>query len=135
MLGEMLRSARASTCCTFLQGAQGVQDTVAGRTQLTTQGIPAIARSSSAVSFARWRDLAPPLPELPDVPTFSETLPGFAFNGWFAVVAPTGAPRQAIQRMNLEFNRILLDGEIEPKLRALGIYTEGTDRPRRSTRS
>ena len=63
------------------------------------------------------------------MPTFSETLPGFEFNGWFAVVAPTGTPRAAIQRMNLEFNRILLDGEIEPKLRALGIYTEGTGPP------
>src|SRR5439155_1515730 len=68
-------------------------------------------------------------PELPEVPTFSETLPGFEFNGWFAVVAPTGTPRAAIERMNLEFNRILLDGEMEQRLRALGIYTEGSGPP------
>src|SRR5437660_11098449 len=108
----------------------GVQDTIAGRVQLTIQRIPAIA---AVVQRGQLRALAVSsprrLPELPDVPTFSETLPGFAFNGWLAVVAPTGAPRQAIHRMNLEFNRILLDGEIEPKLRALGIYTEGTGPP------
>src|SRR2546422_9026046 len=131
MLGEMLKiRAGISLLHVPYKGAQGVQDTVAGRTQLTIQGIPAIA---AVVQRGQLRALAVSsprrLPELPDVPTFSETLPGFAFNGWFAVVAPTGTPRQAIQRMNLEFNRILLDGGIEPKLRALGIYTEGTGPP------
>jgi tripartite-type tricarboxylate transporter receptor subunit TctC len=112
------------------KGAQGVQDTVAGRTHLTVQGIPAIA---AVVQRGQLRALAVSsprrLPELPDVPTFSETLRGFEFNGWFAVVAPTGTPRAPIQRMNVEFNRILLDGEMEQRLRALGIYTEGTGTP------
>src|SRR3979490_1913882 len=56
------------------KGAQGVQDTVAGRTQLTTQGIPAIA---AVVQRGQLRALAVSsprrLPELPDVPTFSGT--------------------------------------------------------------
>jgi len=128
MLGEMLK-IRAGINLLHVP-YRGVQDTIAGRTQLTTQGIPAIA---AVVQRGQLRALAVSsprrLPELPDVPTFSETLPGFEFNGWFAVVAPTGTPRAAIQRMNLEFNRILLDGEMEQRLRALGIYTEGTGPP------
>src|SRR6266487_2125591 len=104
--------------------------TIAGRIQLSIQGIPAIA---AVVQRGQLRALAVSsprrLPELPEVPTFSETLPGFEFNGWFAVVAPTGTPRAAIERMNLEFNRILLDGEMEQRLRALGIYTEGSGPP------
>ena len=128
MLGETLK-IRAGV--SLLQVPyKGVQDTIAGRTQLAIQGIPAIA---AVVQRGQLRALAVSsprrIPELPEVATFSETLPGFEFNGWFAVVAPTGTPRAAIQRMNLEFNRILLDGEIEPKLRALGIYTEGTGPP------
>ncbi len=131
MLGEMLKiRAGIDLLHVPYKGAQGVQDTIAGRTQLTTQGIPAIA---AVVQRGQLRALAVSsprrLPELPDVPTFSETLRGFEFNGWFAVVAPTGTPREAIQRMNLEFNRILLDGEMEQRLRALGIYTEGTGAP------
>ena len=131
MLGEMLKiRAGIDLLHVPYKGAQGVQDTIAGRTQLTTQGIPAIA---ALVQRGELRALAVTsarrLPELPDVPTFSETLPGFEFNGWFAVVAPTGTPRAAIQRMNLELNRILLDGEREQRLRALGSYTEGTGPP------
>jgi tripartite-type tricarboxylate transporter receptor subunit TctC len=131
MLGEMLKiRAGISLLEVPYKGAQGVQDTVAGRTQLTIQGIPAIA---AVVQRGQLRALAVSslrrLPDLPEVPSFSETLPGFEFNSWFAVVAPVGTPRDAIQRMNLEFNRILLDGEIEPKLRALGVYTEGTGPP------
>ncbi|HEY6240303.1 MAG TPA: tripartite tricarboxylate transporter substrate-binding protein [Burkholderiales bacterium] len=131
MLGEMLKiRAGISLLHVPYKGAQGVQDTIAGRTQLTIQGIPAIA---AVVQRGQLRALAVTsprrLPELPDVATFSETLPGFEFNGWFAVVAPTGTPGEAIRRMNLEFNRILLDGDIEPRLRALGIYTEGGGPP------
>jgi len=129
MLGEMLK-VRAGISLVNVPGAQGVQDTIAGRTHLGIQGIPAIA---AAVQRGQLRALAVSshrrLPELPEVATFSETLPGLEFNGWFAVVAPAGTPRAAIQRMNLEFNRILLDGEMEQRLRALGLYTEGTGAP------
>src|SRR3989442_1077436 len=97
MLGEMLK-IRAGISLLHVP-YRGVQDTIAGRTQLTTQGIPAIA---AVVQRGQLRALAVSsprrLPELPDVPTFSESLPGFEFNGWFAVVAPTGTPRAAIQR-------------------------------------
>ena len=131
MLGEMLKiRAGIDLLHVPYKGAQGLQDTVAGRIQLTIQGIPAIA---AVVQRGQLRALAVSsprrLPELPDTPTFSETLRGFEFSGWFAVVAPTGTPRAAIERMNLEFNRILLDGEMEQRLRALGIYTEGTGPP------
>jgi len=131
MLGEMLK-IRAGIRLLHVpdKSAQGVQDTIAGRIQLSIQGIPAIA---AVVQRGQLRALAVSsprrIPELPDVPTFSETMPGFEFNGWFAVVAPTGTPRAAIERMNLEFNRLLLDGEMEQRLRALGIYTEGTGPP------
>jgi len=129
MLGETLK-IRAGV--SLLQVPyKGVQDTIAGRIQLAIQGIPAIA---AVVQRGQLRALAVSsprrIPELPEVATFSETLPGFEFNGWFAVVAPTGTPRAAIERMNLEFNRVLLDGVMEQRLRALGLYTEGTGAPK-----
>jgi tripartite-type tricarboxylate transporter receptor subunit TctC len=128
MLGEMLKIRAGISLLPVPYNS--VPDTIAGRTHLAIQGIPAIA---AVVQRGQLRALAVTshrrLPELPEVPTFSETLPGLEFNGWFAVVAPSGTPREAIQRMNLEFNRILLDGEMEQRLRALGLYTEGTGAP------
>ncbi len=128
MLGEMLKIRAGISLLNVPYNS--VPDIIAGRTHLAMQGIPAIA---AVVQRGQLRALAVTshrrLPELPEVPTFSETLPGLEFNGWFAVVAPTGTPREAIQRMNLEFNRILLDGEMEQRLRALGLYTEGTGAP------
>ncbi len=128
MLGEMLKIRAGISLLNVPYNS--VPDTIAGRTHLAIQGIPAIA---AVVQRGQLRALAVSsprrLPELPEVPTFSETLPGLEFNGWFAVVAPTGTPHEAIQRMNLEFNRILLDGEMEQRLRALGLYTEGTGAP------
>jgi len=131
MLGEML-NARAGIRMLQVpyKGAQGVVDTMAGRTQLTIQGIPAIAGTvqqgqlqAIAVSSAKR------LPELPDVPTFSETLPGFEFNGWFAIVAPAGTPAAPIARMNRELGRILENAEVAARLRSLGVYTDGTGSP------
>ena len=131
LLGEMFRiRSGISLLHVPYKGAQGVLDTIAGRTHITVQGIPAIAGAvqrgelvALAVSSAKR------LPELPGVPTFGETLPGLEVNGWFAVVAPSGTAPEPIQRMNLELNRLLLDSDVSQKLRALGIYSEGSGTP------
>lgn len=131
LLGEMFGiRAGISLLHVPYKGAQGVIDTIAGRTHITVQGIPAIAGAvqrgelvALAVSSAKR------LPGLPGVPTFAETLPGFEVNGWFAVVAPSATPPEPIQRMNLELNRLLRDSDVSQKLRALGIYSEGSDSP------
>lgn len=51
---------------------------------------------------------------LPEVPTVSETLPGFESVGWYGVMAPAGTPREVIERLNAEINRALR--ELEPML-------------------
>jgi len=131
LLGEMFRiRAGVSLLHVPYKGAQGVLDTIAGRTHITVQGIPAIAGAVQrgelvALAVSSEKRLA----ELPGVPTFAETLPGLEVNGWFAVVAPSGTPPEPIQRMNLELNRLLLDSDVSQKLRALGIYSEGSGTP------
>src|SRR5947208_5741680 len=87
MLGETLK-IRAGISLLHVP-YKGVQDTIAGRIQLAIQGIPAVA---AVVQRGQLRALAVSsprrLPELPEVPTFSETLPGPEFNSWLAGVAP-----------------------------------------------
>ena len=112
------------------KGAQSVSDTVAGRAHVIVQEIPQIA---GAVQRGELRALAVSsskrLPELSGLPTFAETFPGLEVSGWFAVVAPSRTPREPIRRMNLEINRLLSDSDVSQRLRALGIYSEGSRGP------
>jgi len=135
MLGEMLKIRAGIDLLHFpYKGAQGVQDTIAGA-PAHHQGIPRSPRSSSAGSFARWHELAAPPAGAAGRADFFRDLAGIRIQRLVRGGRTDGNVAPSIQRMNLEFNRILLDGEIEPKLRALGIYTEGTGPPEEIGRS
>ena len=131
MVGDMLNiRSGADLLHVPYNGAAGVQDTIAGRTQMTMQGIPAVANPARrgqlraiAVSSARR------LPGLEDVPTMAETYPGFVYVGWFALVAPSGTPAEAVRRLNRELDAALSQADIVQKLRAMGIYPDGAGTP------
>ena len=105
---------------------QGTQDVLAGRVQLIVLAVPSAAalmeqgqlRALGVSSLQR-------LPSFESIPAISETLPGFDFIGWFAVVAPTGTPVEVIQRMNREVDATLKDVEIAKRMRDVGMYAEG----------
>jgi tripartite-type tricarboxylate transporter receptor subunit TctC len=109
---------------------QGAQDAIAGRVQLVVLAVPS---SAPLMEQGQLRGLAVSsakrLPGFESVPAISETLPGFDFIGWFAVVAPAGTPADVIQRMNREIDAALKDGEIGKRLRDVGMYTEGAGTP------
>jgi tripartite-type tricarboxylate transporter receptor subunit TctC len=57
------------------------------------------------------------LPDLPDVPTFTEVgFNGFEDAFWFGLVAPKATPRPVIDRLNKEVVRILGLAEVREKL-------------------
>lgn len=131
MIGDMVRiKAGVDMLHVPYQGAGGIQDTIAGRTQLTVQGIPAVA---AMVQRGQLRAIAVSsgkrLPGLENVPAIAETLPGFDYVGWFALMVPTGTPNEAVQRMNREVGLILDEAEVRQRLQALGIYTDGVGKP------
>jgi tripartite-type tricarboxylate transporter receptor subunit TctC len=128
MLGDMMQVVAGIkvTHVPYTSSAAAVQDTVAGRTQYTLMGIP------SVINFVKDNRLRPiavssgkRLRGLEGVPTLSETLPGFEYVGWFALVAPAGTPAEVVQKINRDLGQILGDAETADKLRDLGIYTEG----------
>jgi len=109
---------------------QGIQDTIAGRTQVV---ILAYAAASPFMADGRLRALAVTSADrertINAVPTVAETLPGFDFQGWFGVVAPTGTPADVVLRMNREIDRVLLTPDIVQKMADIGVRTEGADTP------
>ena len=67
---------------------------------------------------------------LPDVPTVAELgYPGFEANTWFAMLAPTGTPRDILDRVNLELNKILQNRNINDGFAAQSLEAVRMDRP------
>jgi len=67
------------------------------------------------------------LSQFPEVPTISESgLPGFAFNSWFAILAPAGTPKNIIARLNAEVLKALADADVRHKLEDLGFAVRGS---------
>jgi tripartite-type tricarboxylate transporter receptor subunit TctC len=131
ILGEMIRRRAALELMLMpYPGLQSARDTIAGRTHFSVEAVPAIL---VAVQRGQLRALAVSsakrLPELKDVATVAESLPGFEFRAWYALVAPAGTPEAIIQRVNREASRVLADPDIEQRLNLLGVYPEGASAP------
>ncbi|VFR83900.1 Tricarboxylate transport protein TctC [plant metagenome] len=66
------------------------------------------------------------LPNLPDVPTVGETLPGYQFYSWYGLWAPAGTPAPVVQRLNAEVNKALAS-DLRGKYTQLGLlFTPGS---------
>jgi tripartite-type tricarboxylate transporter receptor subunit TctC len=132
MLGEWLNVLAKTHIVQVPYNAmpQGIQDTLAGRTQVVILAIP------SASPFMKRGELralavssAQRAPGYGDVPPISEIFAGFDFVGWFALVAPAGTPEEIVRRVNGEMDAILRDPEVVQRLRGFGIFTDGADSP------
>lgn len=109
---------------------QGIQDTIAGRVQLTVLAVPSAA---GAVANGSLRVLAVTSAQrifgYENVPTVAETFPGFNFTGWMVLVAPAGTPTDAVQKVNREMRTILNDPGNVKRLRDIGFFTDGAGTP------
>lgn len=57
------------------------------------------------------------LPELPDVPTVAESLPGYSIEGWIGVFAPRGTPAVVISRVEAAVKRSVENAEVIARIR------------------
>jgi tripartite-type tricarboxylate transporter receptor subunit TctC len=109
---------------------QGVQDTIAGRLQLTVLAVPSAAPQIASGALkglavsSRMR-----LANLPQVPTIAETFPGIEYAGWFVMAAPAGTPDAIVERVNRELAKILADPVIVNRLAELGFFTYPSEPP------
>ena len=65
------------------------------------------------------------MPQLPDVPTAAETLPGFENAGWFGLLAPAGTPREVVDRVHRDSAKVLSTDEFKAKLAQQGMVPVG----------
>jgi tripartite-type tricarboxylate transporter receptor subunit TctC len=64
-------------------------------------------------------------PQLPGVPPIASTLPGFENAGWFGFVAPTGTPKEVIQKVYQDTRKALDSTELKARFYVLGLAPVG----------
>lgn len=96
-------------------------DLLGGQVQVTFDNLPS---SIAHIRAGKLRALAVSTtmrsPELPDVPTVAETVPGYEAVAFFGFGAPHGTPKEIVDLLNKEINLALKDAGIQAKLRDLG---------------
>jgi tripartite-type tricarboxylate transporter receptor subunit TctC len=99
-----------------------ITDLIGGQIQMVT---PNLGAAIAFIQQGKIRALAitsrERSPQLPDVPSASELLPGFENAGWFGLMAPAGTPREVIERIHRDSARILLSDEFRAKLAQQGM--------------
>ena len=96
-------------------------DLLAGQVQVMFDNLPS---SIGHIKAGKLRALgvttAQRSPQLPDVPTVAETVPGYEASAFFGLVAPNGTPKEIVDLLNKEINAALQDPSMLAKLKELG---------------
>jgi tripartite-type tricarboxylate transporter receptor subunit TctC len=96
-------------------------DLIAGQVHVLFDNLPS---SVPHIKSGRIRALAVTSknrePSMPETPTVGDTVPGYEATAWFGVGMPKGVPREAVERINQEINRILVDPKMRERLAELG---------------
>lgn len=59
---------------------------------------------------------------LPDVPTVAESgVPGFKFDTWFALLAPSSMPKTEVDKFHVALNKVLAEPVVQERLARLGM--------------
>jgi tripartite-type tricarboxylate transporter receptor subunit TctC len=109
--------------------APAINDTVAGQIPLMFANLSAVMghikggtlRAIAVTGAGR-------SPTAPDVPTVAETLPGFAAETWFGIVAPAGTPHDIVDKLNAAARQALGSADIKARLVQLGM-SNGSSTP------
>jgi tripartite-type tricarboxylate transporter receptor subunit TctC len=96
-------------------------DLLAGQVQVTFDNLPS---SIGHIKAGKLRALAVTTakrsPELPDVPTVAESVPGYEASAFFGFGVPHGTPKEIVDKLNHEINEALKDPGMLKKLGDLG---------------
>jgi tripartite-type tricarboxylate transporter receptor subunit TctC len=96
-------------------------DLLGGQVQATFDNLPS---SIGHIKAGKLRALAVTTstrsPELPDVPTVAETVPGYEASAFFGLVAPKGTPAEAIDVINKQVNAAMQDPNMLARMKDLG---------------
>ena len=105
----------------------GVIDLVSGQVQFMLNPMP---EPMAFIKDGRLRALATStakrISALPDLPPVAEAVPGYETITWQGFLAPTGTPKDIVDRLHAEFIKSLKDPEFAARMRGMGLEIYGT---------
>jgi tripartite-type tricarboxylate transporter receptor subunit TctC len=124
-MGELFR-ARAGVDITLVpypSTSQGLQDLMGGRISVIFESLAGLKGAVEAGSLKALAVTSTTrLPNLPDVPTVAEFVPGYAAGGWFVLMAPTHTPDTIVRKVNHDLAAVLAEPELKQRFETLGTY-------------
>ena len=108
-------------------GGAAYTDLLGGRVQVM---IDALQQSMPHIKSGKLRPIAVAsaqrLPQLPDVPTIAESgVPGYESGAWYGLVAPAGVPKEVLNQLAAEVDRILKLPDVKERFEGPGLVTVG----------
>jgi tripartite-type tricarboxylate transporter receptor subunit TctC len=101
-------------------------EVISGQCQLILGSLPPLAphfatgklRPLAVTSAKRWYSV-------PDLATLNETLPGYAVENWWGMMAPKGTPPSIVDRLNSILNQVLQDDSMKTSMAKEGVIPSG----------
>src|SRR5215467_7074298 len=126
LTGELFRE-RAKVNISFVHavGASvSLNDVIAGRIPIMFEGLAGLEPGTKG-GGVRLLGVATRerLPNLPDLPTIDETVPGVVSSGWLVLMAPAGTPAPIIQKVSTDLRKVIAIPDVIERLQTLGTYT------------
>jgi tripartite-type tricarboxylate transporter receptor subunit TctC len=101
--------------------APALTDLLGGQVQVMFDNLPSsIGHIKAGTLRALAVTTAARAPELPDVPTVGETVPGYEASAFFGISAPKGTPKKIVDLLNKEINNGLKDPKMVDSIKKLG---------------
>jgi len=102
--------------------AGAINDLVAGQIPAMFANLSAIMGQLKAGTVRAIAVTSPQRsPLVPDVPTVAETLPGFAAETWFGLIAPAGTPHDIVAKLNAAALQALASDDTKKRYADLGM--------------
>ena len=123
LTGELLQSSAGISMVhvPYRGGGTPVQDVIAGRVDLLFDSVTV---SRAQVEGGKLRALAVTsasrAPQLPNVPTVAETVPGFEVTSWAALAGPPGLPGDVVGKLHDALAKVIANPESAKRLVDIG---------------
>jgi tripartite-type tricarboxylate transporter receptor subunit TctC len=121
--GELLKSMTGINIVhvAYRGTAPAVTDLLAGQVQVVFDNLPgSIGHIKAGNLRALGVTVAKRVAALPDVPTISETVPGYEASVWYGIAVPKGTPHDIVETLNTALNAVLADPKLVSRIHDLG---------------